>query len=197
MSAGGLILFVKNPLPGKVKTRIAATAGTETALAIYRALLFRLRQVVAQLPYDRYAYFSNHLGPAEEWPSRLYHCRIQQGQDLGERMHRAIAEVLSEQPRAVLVGSDIPGLNPTLLQQAFTALDDADVVLGPASDGGYYLVGMKEPCAEMFIGIDWSTPYVLQQTLAILNGMGKNTMLLPELSDVDTEEDWRKLGWEL
>ncbi len=197
MSTGGLILFVKNPLPGRVKTRIAATAGTETALAIYRALLARLREVVSQLPVERYAYFTDHLGSEDEWPPAIYHRRLQRGSDLGERMHNAIEEVLQLHAAAVLVGSDIPGLHPALLQQAFHALDEADVVLGPATDGGYYLVGMKHPCPDMFQGIAWSTPDVLAQTLDKLKKLGKKTLLLPPLTDIDTEADWQRLGWDL
>ena len=97
----------------------------------------------------------------------------------------------------MLVGSDIPGLTASLLKSAFQELNEKDLVLGPAKDGGYYLVGMKTPCKELFENIHWSTGEVLEQTLRKADRMGLSYALLPTLSDVDNEDDWRQHGWDL
>lgn len=197
MNEEALILFVKNPTFGKVKTRLAATVGAPMALRIYKALLLRLRQTAEKLPLRRYAWFSHEQEPTDEWPSHLYIPRIQKGSDIGQRMHHAFQEVLAENRRAVLVGSDIPGLTASLLTTAFQELKKNDLVLGPAKDGGYYLIGLNSPCEALFEGITWSSSLVLEQTLQKATKLGMSYALLPTLSDVDNEEDWREHGWDL
>ena len=197
MNEEALILFVKNPAFGKVKTRLAATVGAPMALRIYQALLLRLRQTAEKLPFRRYAFFSDENWTPREWPEETYQRRIQIGEDIGIRMHNAFAEVLSENRRAILVGSDIPGLTTTIIKTAFKELKEKDLVLGPARDGGYYLIGLKAPCAGLFEGISWSTKKVLEQTLQKAKQLGLSYALLPTLSDVDYEEDWLEHGWDL
>lgn len=197
MKNEALILFVKNPTYGKVKTRLAATVGASMALRIYKALLLRLRQTAETMPVKRYAYFSHHDEPNEEWPPQFYQHCLQQGSDIGIRMHNAFVEVLSENSRAVLVGSDIPALTANLVRMALDALSEHDLVLGPAKDGGYYLIGLKKPCADLFEGIHWSTEKVLEQTLEKAKRLGLTYACLPVLSDVDDEDDWKQQGWPL
>ncbi len=197
MNEEALILFVKNPAEGKVKTRLAATVGAPMALRIYKALLLRLRQTAEKLPLVRYAYFSDKFESGEQWPEEIYQPRVQQGDNIGLRMHNAFVEVLGEARRAVLVGSDIPALTAALIRKALDELKEKDLVLGPAKDGGYYLIGLKTPCAELFEGISWSTANVLEQTLDKAKKLGLAYALLPTLSDVDYEEDWREHGWNL
>jgi hypothetical protein len=194
-NSDALIVFVKNPVAGKVKTRLAATLGSPQALEIYLKLLAKTRNTVASLACTRYVFYSDTVDEADEWTSPPFLKRLQQGPDLGIRMYAALREVLNHHPKAALIGSDIPELAGTQLQAAFLALDTHDYVLGPAKDGGYYLIGMKTPSAAVFEGITWSTSTVLQQTLQHIHNSGKTCYLLPELSDVDTAADWEKVQW--
>ncbi len=197
MSQRALLIFIKNPVAGKVKTRVARTAGPERALAIYRELLRHTRQVALQLPAERYVYYDNHLPEDDDWPAVHFHRRVQQGVDLGERMWLAFHEALQTHERALLIGSDCPRLAPAHLEQAFDLLDRHDVVLGPALDGGYYLIGLKQPQPALFTYIEWSTPLVLQRTVERIEQEGLSHALIEPLPDVDTEEDWDRFGWPL
>ena len=152
-NSDALIVFVKNPVAGKVKTRLAATLGSPQALEIYLKLLAKTRNTVASLACTRYVFYSDTVDEADEWTSPPFLKRLQQGPDLGIRMYAALREVLNHHPKAALIGSDIPELAGTQLQAAFLALDTHDYVLGPAKDGGYYLIGMKTPSAAVFEGI--------------------------------------------
>ncbi len=197
MHPWALLIFVKNPIRGKVKTRVAQTAGAERALRIYRALLRHTRQVALQLDACRYVYYHNHLPSTDDWSAPHFVRRVQRGADLGERMLHALAEALQVHQRAVLIGSDCPRLQPRHLQKAFRLLDRHEVVLGPALDGGYYLIGMKQPLPALFSQIEWSTPLVLQHTVTRIEQEGLTHALLEPLPDVDVEEDWDRYGWPL
>lgn len=197
MSEGALILFVKHPVPGKVKTRIAATAGANMALRIYRALLQKLWETAEKLPYTCYAYFGEAAPQEAQWPSPHFAKRLQTGADIGERMYRAFDEVLKAHNHAVLVGSDVPGISPAIIGQAFGALRTHDAAVGPAADGGYYLLGLKEAWPDIFSGIEWSTSSVFAQTTKRLTEMNRRYRVLPTLADIDTEADWLQHGWEL
>ncbi|MEY3052300.1 MAG: hypothetical protein RLY31_2085 [Bacteroidota bacterium] len=192
-----LLVFIRNPVHGQVKTRLAATLGPDEALRIYQALLAHLRGVTAALPMDKYLFYSDFIADDDEWPADLFQKRLQQGADLGERMASAFAARLPHYRRVVLVGSDVPGISPDILGQAFAALAEHDFTLGGTEDGGYYLVGMRAPAPSVFTGIAWSTPAVFSQTLDAIRRLGKTCHLLPELADIDTEADWRRHGWEL
>ena len=114
----------------------------------------------------------------------------QQGSDLGERMDNAIRHLLSRgTEKAVITGADIPDLSCDIIMQAFKILDHVDVVIGPAVDGGYYLVGMKSPMTELFRNVSWSTGNVFSETVKILQRSGKSYGVLPILSDLDTIAD--------
>lgn len=197
MHARALLIFVKNPIRGKVKTRVAQTAGTERALRIYRELLRHTRRVALQVDAARYVYYHSHLPPTDDWATPHFVRRLQQGADLGARMQRALAEALQVHERAALIGSDCPRLQPHHLQKAFHLLDRCDVVLGPALDGGYYLIGLKQPQPALFSDIEWSTPLVLQRTVVRIEQEGLTHALLEPLPDVDVEADWDRYGWPL
>lgn len=197
MPQRALLIFIKNPVKGKVKTRVARTAGPKRALAIYRELLRHTREVALQVPAERYVYYDSHLPEDDDWPATHFHRRVQQGVDLGERMWLAFHEALQRHDRALLIGSDCPALAPAHLEKAFDLLDRHDVVLGPALDGGYYLIGLKHPHPALFTDIEWSTPLVLQRTVERIEQEGLSHALIEPLPDVDTEEDWDRFGWPL
>ena len=133
----------------------------------------------------------------QQWLGDSTHIRLQSTGDLGQRMARAFAQGFQDQAGAiVLIGSDCPGLTPEILAEAFERLEQSTVVLGPASDGGYYLVGLTGPVPELFRGVSWGTDQVLAQSFKILNRIGVNPALLPELADIDRPEDlvtWRQI----
>jgi rSAM/selenodomain-associated transferase 1 len=116
----------------------------------------------------------------------------QQGIDLGEKMANAITEILKRGRKAVIIGSDIPDLDRSIIATAFAMLDHNDIVLGPAKDGGYYLIGMRAPHRRLFKDIPWSTAEVLSRTVEIIKASGLTCWLLSELSDLDTIEDYKK-----
>jgi hypothetical protein len=122
---------------------------------------------------------------------------MQWGDDLGERMSRAFAEILPHHEKAVLIGSDISGLTPEILSSAFDGLSSHDAVVGPVVDGGYYLIGMKKFQPEIFENIEWSTPVVFYQTLEHFKRLGISHFRTPILADIDYADDWNRHGWEL
>jgi rSAM/selenodomain-associated transferase 1 len=196
-NAPALIIFIKNPVPGKVKTRLAATVGDAMALRIYRALLERIRQVVQSVSVAKYLYYSDYVDQDDEWPGSDFVKKKQSAGDLGERMSRAFAEVMEKHDRAVIVGSDVPGITPDIIKEAFRNLADYDFTIGGTEDGGYYLLGMNSYEPAVFRDIEWSTSAVFPQTLDAIVTRGKSCWQLPVLSDIDFEEDWRKHGWEI
>ena len=193
MKNNALIVFVKNPVEGKVKTRLAASIGTRNALEAYVAMLKQTERTAAVIDAHRYVYYSDFIGQDDGWSGSLFSKRLQQGGDLGERMNNALKEVLDHHSKAVLIGSDIPGLSSEIIRQAFVVLDDHDGVIGPAEDGGFYLIGLKRACPELFAEMTWSHSNVLANTCSRLNQYGLSYRMLQTLRDVDDEEDWKNL----
>lgn len=192
-----LIIFIKNPVPGKVKTRLAATMGNEGALRVYKALLERVRLVAEPLPVAKYLFYSDFVEQNDEWPNARFIKKLQHNGDLGERMGMAFEQVLQRHQRAVIVGSDVPGITAGILLDAFEQLADHDFAIGGTDDGGYYLLGMSNYEPAVFTGIEWSTPIVFSQTMEAMARLGKSCALLPVLPDIDYEEDWIQHGWEI
>lgn len=191
-----IIIFIKNPELGKVKTRLAETLGNQKALDIYNSLLDYTRTVASLFNAKRFLFYSSEIHN-DNWSTDLFDKKLQSGDNLGERMYNAFEEVLKANSKAVIVGSDCPKLSPMILSDAFKALDDNDVVIGPSLDGGYYLLGMNSLHATLFQDINWSTDQVLPRTLDKINADGLKYKLLTALSDVDYEEDWLQYGWQL
>lgn len=185
-----IIIFVKNPVPGKVKTRLAATTGEKAALDVYVQLIDHLKSGIAGTTYPVFIFYSDYIEPDDFWPVRQYTKEVQSGNDLGERMSDAFNKVLFRHKKAVLIGSDCPLINTELLKQALLGLDSADVVIGPAADGGYYLIGMNKPCDMLFKDIHWSTEDVFEATLRKAEESFISVHQLTELRDVDDENDF-------
>ena len=183
-----LLIFAKYPEAGRVKTRLAARVGAAKAAQLYRDMV---TTVIAKTePYansfERTLYYDP---PEREAAFRQWlpitSQRPQRGDDLGERMHTAFKEVLQGDGHAVLIGTDCIDIDTKVVTAAFAALADHDLVLGPATDGGYYLIGCKATWPELFAEIAWSTPTVLQQTLQRAEQLGLQVQLLDPLSDID------------
>ena len=195
MSGSALVVFLKHPRPGAVKTRLAAAIGPAAAAGLYRALAERVLEATtpAAGDYERLVFFD----PPESLPQMrdwLPGVRLlaQSGHDLGARMADAFARAFARgASRVAIVGTDVPGVSRATVGEALSALDTADVVIGPADDGGYYLIALRAPRPELFAGIEWSTPGVRGQTLARAAAGGLSVRELKQLRDVDTLEDLR------
>lgn len=188
-----LIIFVKNAVYGKVKTRLAAALGDTKALDIYRTLVAYTHRITSLLPHDKYVYYSDFVEPDDLW-NHTFLKRQQQGADLGMRMKHAFQQVFNEgYERVVIIGSDCLELSTEIIEQAFAALEKNDAVIGPATDGGYYLLGLTAMHNRLFENISWSTNRVLDQTLAVFRELQLHYILLPQLSDIDEAADWIKI----
>jgi rSAM/selenodomain-associated transferase 1 len=186
--------MARHPQPGRVKTRLARVLGAEEACALYRAFVLDLADRLRALPYDVcWAYWPPTAPFADLVPGAR--CRPQEGRDLGERMVQAVSAEFEEGGRPVLVvGADAPHLPTASLAEAARALDaGTDVVLGPAEDGGYYLVGVRVPVPGLFDGIAWGTAGVLAATVARAGAAALTTHLLGTSFDVDEAPDLLRL----
>ena len=183
MVAPKLSIFARLPEPGKVKTRLIPALGGAGAARLYSRLLGHTVEIARSSGLE----FELRVTGGE---AAAFHqlfgsdvAVVDQGEgDLGARMARVGAP-------ALLIGSDCPGISVDLLRAAAGALQDRRVVLGPANDGGYYLVGFSEPVPFLFEDMEWSTPRVLSETLARMAARGMGPAILPELADIDTPED--------
>lgn len=190
MSNPALIIFVKNPEKGKVKTRLAKDIGDEKAVDIYKKLLQHTFNITNELSVEKYVYYGGYIDWNDMWDLDVYSKRIQVEEDLGGRMIHAFGELYErEHDKVLIIGSDCNELSTEILQSAFNSLDGNDVVLGPTHDGGYYLIGMKKLHADLFTGKDWSTESVFEQTIRSIDENGLSYSVLPKLNDVDHKED--------
>ena len=155
-----LIIFIKNPELGKAKTRLAQSVGNIEALRIYKLLLAHTRKISSSVDADRYLFYHNEIWE-DEWPDSKYNKRLQSDGDLGNKMANAFSEVLQLNDKAIIIGSDCSQLSQDIIQDAFSRLDNADLVLGPTYDGGYYLMGMKKAHSSLFQNMTWSVADVL------------------------------------
>ena len=188
MSKNLLLIFTRNPELGKVKTRLAKTIGNESALNIYKFLLNHTKEVTQDLNCDKAVYYSVKVRNNDIWDASNYQKHQQNGDDLGIRMKNAFQEAFDKSYEKVLIiGSDLYDLNPNHINEAFEKLNSNDVVIGPAEDGGYYLLGMKELHSEVFKNKDWGTSTVRQDTLNDLQNVSVH--LLETLNDVDVFDD--------
>lgn len=190
-----ILIFIKNPQLGQVKTRLADSVGPACALQIYQQLLELTQKVTAQIDCSRQLWYSQFIDKNDGWDSSQFEKKQQQGQDLGRRMGHAFEEAFAEGfERAVIIGSDCAELTAEIIQAAFSELKNHDVVIGPSQDGGYYLLGMKKRYPTLFEHIDWSTSTVYDDTVARIQELNLSYSNLPMLNDIDTEEDLRQSG---
>ncbi|MDB6109598.1 MAG: hypothetical protein JWR69_1348 [Pedosphaera sp.] len=192
MTLESLLVFLKAPRPGQVKTRLATTLGDEAACGIYRRLVETVLDRISSLPNVRLVYAPTD---AEEeiqpWVRPGWEIHPQESGDLGQRLHLAFRSAFARGAhRVVIIGSDCPAITTSDITAAWSALRMMDVVLGPATDGGYWLIGLRRPQPVLFENIAWSTGTVFCDTLESARGAGLKVSILRELSDVDTEADW-------
>lgn len=149
------------------------------------------------VPTTRFLFYSNEINHQDDWSTDDFNKEVQANGDLGDRIKAAFKKAFETNDQVIIIGSDCASLTTEIVNQGFKALKDHDYVLGPAMDGGYYLLGMKKYTPELFKDMPWSTEKVAEITKDRIKEKGKSCFLLPELSDIDFEEDWEKWGWEI
>jgi rSAM/selenodomain-associated transferase 1 len=194
-----ILLFVKAPIGGQVKSRLAAEMGEETALDLYRCFVLDIVNTLDSSGYPFRILYYPHDGDSAlaTLLGRRHHVMPQKGKDLGTRMENAFRQIFSEgYGRAILIGSDIPDLTPAVFREALDSLENNDVVIGPAADGGYYLIGFhkRSLLPPLFHEREWSTNRVFREALEILRDASLRIHLAPEWGDVDTKEDLTALA---
>lgn len=183
-----LLIFTRNPELGKAKTRLAKTVGDETALEIYKFLLDRTQEISAKVKADKAVYYSVKIRENDIWDNKIFQKHQQKGEDLGIRMLNAFKNGFDAgYKKVMIIGSDLYDLTPKIIDNAFVKLNTNDVVIGPAKDGGYYLLGMNILQENIFKNKDWGTSSVRKDTLQDLQD--KKVLLLEELNDIDVFED--------
>jgi uncharacterized protein len=199
-SKNGIIIFIKNPQLGKVKTRLAATLGDERALEIYQILMSHTQKVTNDLTAEKYLYYSEFVDENDIWPVENYHKALQyNGSDLGLKMAHAFRESMRQNcSKVLIIGSDCLELTDTVINDAFSQLTDNEVVIGPANDGGYYLIGFdfqtigercREVLQQLFLDKEWSHENVCQDAIDACESLNLKYSKLPTLIDIDDEND--------
>ena len=188
-----LIIFTRNPELGKCKTRLAAVIGDTSALAIYTFLIEHTVGITKSLKVDKQVHYSQNVHHNDLWNDATYSKKKQQGSDLGERMNYAFKQGFEEgYKNIIIIGSDIYDLIQLDIEKAFTMLEHNNYVLGPAADGGYYLLGMKRLNENIFRNKDWGTDTVLQDT--ILDLEAETIAMLDIRNDIDIYEDMKDIA---
>lgn len=188
MSKNLLLILTRNPELGKCKTRLATKVGDKVALDIYKFLLDKTVSFTKDLKVEKWVYYSESIWEDDIWDNKLYQKKLQKGKDLGERMMNAFREGFRAGfENIIVIGSDMFHLNQSDLEEAFSKFKGHNYVVGPAEDGGYYLLGMKYLKVELFQNKAWGTDTVLSDTLSDLKS--EKIALLDEKNDVDHYED--------
>lgn len=190
-----LIIFTRYPEPGKTKTRLIPALGNVGAAKVQQQMteytllqVQELQKAIGISVEVRFAGGTVQL--MQDWLGLELLYQSQGEGDLGSRMERSLFDAFQKSAEyVIIIGSDCPGVTSQILATAFQQLQSVDLVLGPAIDGGYYLIGLRRFIPELFTNIDWGTSLVLQQTVAIAEKLGVSHTYLPALADVDRPED--------
>ena len=182
-----LIIFVRNPELGKVKTRLAAVVGDQRALEIYKHLLNHTKEVALACDCDRYVFVTGNVSQ-EDWVG--FTMEQQSSGDLGDKMSNAFDFLFEKKyEKVIIIGSDCLELSGDHLIHAFNQLAYNDTVIGPANDGGYYLLGMKKHHKAIFANKNWGTESVFSETFEAIEQLGLRMHKLEYLNDIDEEKD--------
>lgn len=185
-----LIVFVRHPELGKVKTRLASTIGDEAALTIYQRLLAHTLSIAKSSAADKFIFYAGELIEPDMWTAERFFKHKQADGDLGYRMREAFKTVFfAGYERVMIIGSDCYELTADIIGRGFQDLESKDIVIGPANDGGYYLLGMKQLHPQLFADKAWSTNTVFEETIKTMKELALTYNALPALNDVDEEKD--------
>lgn len=195
-----IVIFTRYPEPGRTKTRLIPALGAEGAAKLHRKMADRAIATVRQLRQSRPIFAEVRFTGAtatqmRDWLGEDLSYTNQGSGDLGDRMKQAaVAAFENNCTSVVIIGIDCPAITPELLAAAFDKLGECDVVFGPATDGGYYLIGLSRLIPELFRGIDWGTASVLQQSRYICQTLNLSVAELVPLTDIDRPEDLETLN---
>ena len=190
LSKNLLIIFYRNPELGRVKTRLAATLGDSNALAIYLRLVAHTRAITQNLSMYKRVCYSNYIDREDNWSNENYDKQLQIGKGLGDRLSYSVKIGFDQGYESVsVIGTDNLELSAALIENAFQKLKTHDAVIGPAKDGGYYLLGVRKFVPELFENKKWGTSSVFPDSIKDLLRVGLSYELLPVLNDIDTESD--------
>ena len=197
MGTAALVIFIRFPHPGKVKSRLTRMLGPEKATVLYQLCAQKIIRELDGLPgeVNKYLSYSDHRDKDKirHWIGSRFRLIPQAEGDLGQRLEQSFRSLLEGgSGKAIIMASDVPDLSTDVVNDAVSALDNYDLVIGPCNDGGYYLIGMKRPHSELFKGITWSTDKVLEQTLTIAGEQGLSVFSLTTLRDIDTGDDLKE-----
>ncbi len=188
-----IIIFIRYPENGKVKTRLALTIGDNYAKEFYKIIAQSIVAEVKRVKNSKIYLFSAEIEATEKikkWLKGNFLVTNQEGEGLGTRMSNAFLSLFSSgTKKTLLIGTDIPDISKEIIEKASEMLDIYDIVIGPALDGGYYLLGMKKLYNTLFEKIQFSVNTVLSQTILEVEKLGLSYFILPKLQDIDTEED--------
>ncbi|MEP2670315.1 MAG: TIGR04282 family arsenosugar biosynthesis glycosyltransferase [Cyclobacteriaceae bacterium] len=185
-----LIIFYRNPELGKVKTRLAATLGDDKALAVYLRLVNHTQSITENLLIDKMVCYSHYVDREDGWDNDGYLKQLQKGETLGDKLKYAVKGAFEKGYHSVgVIGSDCFELTEDILKESFEMLKSYDAVIGPAKDGGYYLLGMTQFVPDFFVNKKWSSESVSRDTIEDFKKLNLSYFELPELSDIDREED--------
>ncbi|MGO4820667.1 MULTISPECIES: TIGR04282 family arsenosugar biosynthesis glycosyltransferase [unclassified Flavobacterium] len=194
MKTNALLIFTRNPELGKVKTRLAKTIGDVKALAVYNDLLLHTMQETQQLDCDKFVFYDSTIVEDDIWATANFQKKLQAGGDLGQRMRQAFEDLFElGYQNCIIIGSDLFDLKAIIIEDAFEKMLTNDVVMGPAEDGGYYLLGLKKSTALIFENKKWGKETIFQETLKDLKG--QQVGLLQTLNDIDTFEDLQQSSY--
>ncbi len=193
-----LMVFVKNLIPGTVKTRLAEDIGMDAAMDVYKELLDYTAEVANKVEVDKGVYYSEYVELYDDWDNDKYEKHVQEGPGLGEKMLHAFTAAFEKgYHKVVIIGSDNLEIEKKHIDQAFVELNKHDVVFGPAADGGYYLLGLNNIFPALFEEKNYSHEHVLNEAIDEVEKFGMTYKLLDQLHDVDTMEDLKRAGYEI
>lgn len=183
-----ILIFAKNPVAGRVKTRLAKDVGEKKALQVYQYLLDHSAKVTSRVNASKQVWYADHINEKDIWDNEVFEKKLQSGDHLGERMENAFRSAFAEgYEKVVIVGTDLYDIQPADIDKAFQKLDEFSAVIGPAKDGGYYLLGMNSMITKVFRNKKWSTDSVFRETMTDLQD--HNTYQLEMRNDIDILED--------
>lgn len=192
-----LLVFTKNTVLGTVKTRIGKEKGDEIALKVYENLLTFTKEVVLKVDCHKTVFFNSFIEKEGIWDDKFFDKKLQVVGNLGMKMSAAFEDALKSNSKAIIIGSDCAEISSETITRAFEQLESYDVVIGPATDGGYYLLGMKKYHKFIFDNMPWSHEKLFEATSQVIEHHKLTLKILDMKSDIDYWKDWEKLGWDL
>ena len=198
MSKEVLSIFVKNLIPGTVKKRLAKDLGIDLAIEIYKKLVGITAEATDILEINKCVYYSDYIESNDQFDDAKYQKHIQEGKDLGQRMQNCFYDAFElDFDKMILIGSDTPDITDQIISQGFAELDKHDIIIGPAQDGGFYLIGMKKPHENLLNKRTYGHEKVLNELLDEIENRNLSVFKLPTLIDIDVKDDLKKAGIEI